>query len=196
MIREEKIGTQCSSCCRPFETTACSLVNVAGDPELKQRVLSGEFFVQECPYCGHKELMHRPFVYIDPDQKLLLMLSHDSVKVDDLNGFTGRWTDSAGELMEKILVFDAGLDDLVVEMCKYVTCQELKKDVTLKFVRMDGADNEITFTYPEKGEMQMVCVGFNVYEDCAAILGRHPEINEAARGMVHLDAAWLSDYIG
>ena len=101
---------------------------------------------------------------------------------------------SVGDLVEKIKVFDAGLDDLVIEMCKFVTAQELKKDIPLKFAGMDGADNEMTFTYPEQGEMQMVAVGFNVYEDCAGILQRNPLIRESATGLAVIDQAWLTRF--
>jgi hypothetical protein len=61
-------------------------------------------------------------------------------------------------------------------------------------VGVQGADSEMTFTYPENGEMQMIAVGFNVYEDCAGILTRNPSIKEAARTLCRVDSDWLSKY--
>ena len=52
----------------------------------------------------------------------------------------------------------------------------------------------MTFTYPEKGQMEMVAVGFNVYEDCAGILRRNPQIREGVSGLATVDQDWLSRY--
>ena len=70
----------------------------------------------------------------------------------------------------------------------------MEKDVDLKFFKFDGADNEITLTYPENGQMQMIQIGFNVYEDCAGIIRRNPALREAASGMVRLDQEWLGRF--
>ena len=64
----------------------------------------------------------------------------------------------------------------------------------MRFVLLDGADGEMTFTYPEGGEMQLVAVGFNVYEDCAGILRRNPHIRESVTGLATIDQAWLSQF--
>ena len=103
---------------------------------------------------------------------------------------------SVGELVEKVKIFDAGLDDIVVELCKYVTLRELGRQVPLKFFRLDGADGEMTFTYPLDGEMQMLAVGLNVYEDCSGILQRNPVLREKAAGLVAVDATWLAQFMG
>ena len=42
--------------------------------------------------------------------------------------------------------------------------------------------------------MELVAVGFNVYEDCAGILRRNPLIRESARGLATVDQAWLSRF--
>ena len=64
----------------------------------------------------------------------------------------------------------------------------------LRFVGTEGADGEMTFTYPENGQMELVAVGFNVYEDCAGILQRNPVIRESATGLASVDQAWLSRF--
>ena len=52
----------------------------------------------------------------------------------------------------------------------------------------------MTFTYPEDGQMQMVETGFKVYEDCAGIVNRNPEMKKAARGLVAVGPDWLSRF--
>ena len=60
---------------------------------------------------------------------------------------------------------------------------------------MDGADGEITLTYPENGQMQMLEIGHNVYTDCVGIVSRNPVLHERAQGLVRIDQAWVSQFI-
>ena len=189
------ITADCARCGARHTAEVPQSVNVTASPELKEQVRTGSLFTWTCPHCGTSNLLKFPFLYHDPKERLMLVLTDAPVNADGVpDGYTGRLVRSVGELIEKINVFDAGLDDMTIELCKYVTRQELRKDVALKFLKMDGADGEMTFTYPEKGEMQLLAVGFNVYEDCAAILQRNPHVREAASGLVTVDQAWLSRY--
>jgi len=171
-------------------------VNVGDKPELKEVVSSGEYFVWECPKCGHKNLTGGPFLYTDPLVKLVVLLSKDAVASEgEIPGYTSRQVRTVGELIEKIKIADAGLDDVAVELCKYVTLQELGKDVELKFFRTEGPDQDITLTFPENGKMEMVQIGFNVYQDCCGILARNPSVCEAAKGLVRVDKDFIGRFI-
>ncbi len=191
------IEEKCARCGEVHRMEFAGSVDVLASPFLKDKVKSGEHFVWSCPHCGCVNLLHRPFLYHDPQERLMILLTDAPVKAEGLpEGYVGRVVGSTGELIEKIKIFDAGLDDIVIEMCKFVTVREMHKDVALKFFMVDGADSEMTFTYPQNGSMEMVAVGFNVYEDCAGILHRNPSIKEAARGLVKVDPDWLSQFIG
>ena len=190
-----KIDTNCSRCGTPFSAEVPQSVNAASDPDLKDKVRSGELFTWRCSRCGAANLLTFPFLYHDPDASLMLVLSEVPLGAEGVpEGCTGRQVRTPGDLIEKIKIFDSGLDDIVIEMCKFVTASELKKDVALRFLRTDGADGEMTFTYPENGQMELVAVGFNVYEDCAGILRRNPLIRESATGLAVVDQAWLSRF--
>ena len=122
-----------------------------------------------------------------------------------MGGYTLRQAKDMGELMEKVLIFDAGLDDVVLEMCKYVTKLEMiqtsvgaeQKDdfmaSTFHFYKSEGEDDAriLTFMYALDGQMHGVNIGWNVYQDCAAILERNPQI-KPAEGFAKVDADWLS----
>lgn len=186
---------RCSRCGAEHALDLPQSVNAAISPELKEKVRSGELFTWTCPHCGTANLLNVPFLYHDPAEHLMLVLSETPLRADGVpEGYTGRQVRSVGDLVEKIKIFDAGLDDLVIEMCKFVTCQELKKDVPLRFAGTDGADGEMTFTYPQDGQMELVAVGFNVYEDCAGILRRNPQIRESVQGLAVIDRAWLGRF--
>lgn len=185
----------CRNCSNTHKVEFVSSVNTHQSPELKEEVMSGRYFTWECPHCGCRNIINKPFLYHDPEQKLMMLLTDLPLRSEDLpEGYQGRLVKSVGDLMEKIKIFEAGLDDVVMEICKYITLQELQKDVVLKFYSIDGADSEITFTYPEGGDMQMIAVGFNVYEDCAGIVQRNPSIKESARGLASIDPDWISKF--
>ncbi|MCR4824329.1 MAG: CpXC domain-containing protein [Bacteroidales bacterium] len=189
------ITTSCSRCGAEHTADIPQSVNAATSPELREKVRSGALFTWTCPHCGTVNLLKVPFLYHDPAEHLMLVLTDAPVNAEGVpEGYTGRQVRSVGDLIEKIKIFDAGLDDLIIEMCKFVTCRELKKEVPLRFVSMNGADSEMTFAYPEKGEMEMVAVGFNVYEDCAGILRRNPVIRESATGLATIDQAWMARF--
>ena len=201
MATFSEISCTCAKCGGNSPIKVYSSVNTAENPELKEDIRNGRAFVWECPVCGTANVLNRPFLYTDPELKIIILLTgglngEGLSSSGEVRGYTTRQVASVGELIEKIKIFEAGLDDIAVEMCKYVTARELGKDVDLKFYKMEGADQELTLTYPEKGRMEMLEIGFNVYQDCCGILSRNPVIYEKAKGLVRVDQAWLSNFIG
>ena len=194
MASPVKTTVRCGSCGAESTADIYQSINIADNPELKERVVSGDIFVHECPHCGHRQILRYNVLYHDPAEKVIVCLSDTMFHSDGMEGYSCRLVSDVGSFIEKIKIFDAGLDDLAIEMCKYVTKGEMEKDVELKFFKFDGADNEITLTYPENGQMQMIQIGFNVYEDCAGIINRNPSLKEAASGMVKLDQEWLGRF--
>lgn len=187
--------TICSKCGHSYESEAYQSVNVQDNPELKQKVVSGALFMHSCPVCGNIQLARYPFLYHDPSEHLLICLSEQELSVDGLEGYTARRVTAVGDLIEKIKIFDAGLDDVIIELCKFVTLQELGSGANLKFLKIDGPDNDLIFTYPKNGQMEMLSVGFNVYQDCGGILQRNPQIQESVKGLSVVNAEWLRQFI-
>ena len=207
----------CSSCGEKHEITYYSGINTAEDPELKARVKDGSLFLWECPHCGKTNLSVSQTIYHDPEEKLMIWLLPEGLVPEDkvraveaslesaaetLEGYSFRRVGDVGSLIEKVNIFDAGLDDTVMEMVKYVTKMELAEkggkplsDTPFKFYRMEGPDNELTFTFPSEGAMQGVQVGFNVYEDCAGIIRRNPSMRPPS-GFPIIDQGWIARFFG
>lgn len=197
----------CYACGETIASDGVLRVNVAENPDLKEKILCGELFMKKCPGCGAVNMVRRPVLYHDPSRRLIVWLSDGDEALErqmrelfvadgGMEDYTGRIVDNIGDLVEKIKVFDADLDDAAVELCKFITSSDMgKKDIKMKFFRMDGPDGELTFAYPENGRMEMVCVGFSVYEECAAILRRNPDILSRTRGLVRLDDGFVSDIL-
>ena len=184
-------------------------INVAQDPDLKARVRDGSLFVWECPHCGTRNLAKYQTLYHDPAQRLMVWLLPDGQEppaavaeaVKELDGYTLRRVRDVGALVEKVLIHDSGLEDTILEMCKHVTRMELADQhhhpallaVPMHFCRLEGADHEILLSFPLDGQMQVVNIGFNVYEDARGILARNPAV-QPAPGFAEIDDAWLRRY--
>ena len=198
------VPVNCSHCGKAHPAETFPSINVALDPSLKARVKDGSLFVSECPYCGTRNLVKYQTLYHDPARKLMLWLLPEGIEppeavtaaVKQLEGYTLRRVYDVGSLVEKVNLADAGLEDMVMEMCKYVTQLELSEknpeimQVPMKFHRMQGADNELILAFPLNNQMQEVTVGFNVYEDARGILSRNPSMTPGA-GFAVIDAAWV-----
>ena len=119
----------CSRCGGKHSVETYPSINVALNPDLKTRVQDGSLFVWECPYCGARNLLKYQTLYHDPAEKLMVWLLPGDAEppaqvadaVKELDGYTLRLVREVGDLVEKVKIHACGLDDVLVEMCKYVT---------------------------------------------------------------------------
>ena len=171
-----------------------------------------------CSKCGEKQVNLAKYetLYHDPEARLMVWLLPEgdisetqmkaiTMHTKAMGGYTLRRVTDMGSLMEKVLIHDAGLDDVVLEMCKYVTKMEMISKITGKdnqealmkakfnFYHIEGEADErmITLMFPQDGQMSGVNIGWNVYQDCEGILSRNPHVNPG-EGFVNVDADWLA----
>lgn len=183
----------CTSCGHTFLREFESQVDVSNNPELKAEIVSGRYFRWECEKCGKVNLIKYPFIY--KDSNLIIVLSDANLKAEEeLPGITTRLVRQVGDLIEKIKIYNNGLDDVVMEVCKYVIRQEMNQDVNLRFMNIDGADGNMVFGFGAGEDMKILEVGFNVYEDCAGIVNRNPSIKNAAKGLICIDREWIENF--
>ena len=209
----------CSKCGQQTKVTVYRSINVSENPELKEKVKDGSLFLWECPHCGQVNLAKYETLYHDPAAKLMVWLipageisetqmQAITMHTKAMGGYTLRRVNDMGSLMEKVLIAENSLDDVVIEMCKYVTKLEmLQKSVgaeqkdefmatTFHFYKSEGEGDEriLTFMYGMDGQMLGVNIGWNVYQDCKGILERNPQIRPTD-GFAKIDAEWLSSVL-
>ena len=209
----------CSKCGQQHKVTVYRSINISDNPELKDKVRDGSLFLWECPHCGQVNLAKYETLYHDPASKLMVWLipagevsetqmQAITMHTKAMGGSTLRRVNDMGSLMEKVLIRDAQLDDVVLEMCKYVTKLEMVQTTvgqdqkeefmasTFHFYKSEGEDDAriLTFMYGMGGQMQGVNIGWNVYQDCSAILERNPQI-KPNEGFAKVDADWLSSVL-
>ena len=149
----------CSRCGESHAVATYPSINTALDPDLKARVRDGSLFVWECPHCGARNLLKYQTLYHDPAEKLMVWLLPGDAEppqavadaVKELDGYTLRLVREVGDLVEKVNIHACGLDDVLVEMCKYVTRLEMAdaqnrpdiQDAPLKFFKMDVTGSRV-----------------------------------------------------
>lgn len=201
----------CVNCGSAHEIETQASINIRENPELKEKVCNGSLFLWECPHCGTNNLSVFECIYHDPDNRLMIWLlpgsgipDSDKIKslVREIPDYTLRKVNDAGSLIEKVKINEAGLDDMVIEMCKYVTIMEMTENghkfninpedgiSSLKFYKLDGADNSIIFAFPVDGEIKLISAGLNVYEDCRRILSGRSEFQNFET-FAEIDSKWL-----
>lgn len=185
----------CPSCnhCESLDIPA--LVNVRTNPELKESIMDGSFFLHECPACGASVLLKFPFSYVDPDKRFLVRLSGEETRLSLDDDFVGRRVVEVGDLLEKVRILDAELDDIAVELVKYVTSNDMNIHTRLWFSKQDPVDGNLTFAYAADGELKALSVGAGVYESCCGIVARTPEFKEKSTGLALVDDRWIDSFM-
>ncbi len=62
----------CPQCRQPIAAEIEQLFDAGQDPGSKQRLLSGQFNLAQCPHCGYAGNLATPMIYHDPSKELLL----------------------------------------------------------------------------------------------------------------------------
>ena len=148
MSEREIQKIKCPKCGSEHDFEIWTRVNTDLDPILRDKIKSGELFRTVCPFCGQQidvvypclyhEMENRIMIYYAPGEKAMKDAlaafdeglgaaekerGFDSAK----KGYRNRVVGSLYDLQEKIAIFEAGLDDRVVEICKVLIGSELQE---------------------------------------------------------------------
>lgn len=129
-----KISTKpfkCPSCGYEGKFTMYDSVNVTLDPNLREKVLSGEVFDWVCPKCKEQLSIRHNLLYHDMDRKFQIYYAPNNCEAvcqmmnDMMTKYPGmrskcRTVESLNALREKVYVFETGLDDIAIELAKAV----------------------------------------------------------------------------
>ena len=107
-------------------------VNVTMEPALKEQLLTGRLFGFACPSCGRvSRVVHPELVYHDVRRGLLIQMDalgkFDAGALRQLESSlppSTRVVHDSNALLEKVKVFDAELDDRVIEVLKVVVATQ------------------------------------------------------------------------
>jgi hypothetical protein len=188
-------------CGHELEIDAADSLHISDRPEIRASILSGDFHTFICPACGGKVIFETLLAYTDfhrwhwftvfPSPNIrwrsaMVKLARDSFRWNlEVNAppLVRSWAPSFQEkfrvifglhaLREKLIVFDAGLDDRVVEVLKLqlILRESLRLSPDLRFHLEQASTRDLLFAYRdpiEGGPNRALRVDRDLYEVLAA----------------------------
>ncbi|MEG0291464.1 MAG: CpXC domain-containing protein [Anaerovoracaceae bacterium] len=141
MSKKVKQEVSCPNCGHKQNIEIWESVNVSLTPELKERILSHDFFVFECSECGNKmplaydclynDIKKHAMVWLLPDYSEELRREVNEAKTIEVDGkpfgniYMNRIVETPNGLKEKIMIWDEGYDDRIIELLKLVYMSQL-----------------------------------------------------------------------
>lgn len=183
----------CPNCSVENEVILWEKVNVDMNPDLKEKLFTEKINNLVCNKCGFVSRIDIPFYYNDAKAKFFIYLvpefpidkKEEDLLLANLRSQTLNILDSGYNnrkrivfeyynMLEKILIFDAKLDDRVVEGCKILARTQLKlMEGRAAFNKIEN--NELEFNFFEKEEKE-AAKSFSVpkamYDEIAEIINK------------------------
>ncbi len=142
----------CPECGWEFKVPVWGSINISADPQIRDNIIGGSHFAVTCPECGQKSSIVYNTLYVDRDRKQIICLVPDGDGTDSRevemqardaaasllmpdDRFLLRIVHRTDDLREKIIIFDSGLDDRLVEICKGVALSQVPEGLEVNDVR-------------------------------------------------------------
>lgn len=180
MSKSSKKTICCPFCKKPIPFEHFSSVNVSVDPDLKQRVLDGSLFTLACPYCSKKTAINSPWLYHDMNKRFLIQVcfTEEDAKHFKLNqeeskfmpmmakdGYKFRIVVGNNALKELVLIYDSGLNDIVINILKYILVNQDGDIQKIYFSELATKIDQIFFAAFSKstGKKRMMSIPTSTY---------------------------------
>ena len=189
MSMRSKVSFKCPKCGQNVEAEQWSAVSGDKNPQQKAKLLDGSLFKAVCRKCGRVSTVGYPMIYNDMKENYMIWLVYDTEEVghvteyfkkskssqpdDDSQepvdpGCRQRIVLSPEALREKIMIFDSGLDDKIVEIMKLAYSKEAQiklRGDTIAAALFSNRDGEKQIEmYTEKGKAFVAPVSRALYE--------------------------------
>ena len=196
----------CPKCGHRFETTLWETVNCEIDADLPQKLISGEFFSRVCPGCGNTFHVEHPLLYNDLDHDTFIQVVQSEKEYrsaleqgDFITSMIANYRVvlSTAALSEKVTALENGLDDRVIELCRYMCLSSLvcsRPDFAYQgslYQRAEGKDKFIFFD--ESGESVVSTPGPELYQVINERI--HDALEEFAAHEYVIDLYWAKDFL-
>jgi predicted nucleic-acid-binding Zn-ribbon protein len=202
MAISNKAVVKCSKCGESIDFEVFRSVNAHTDPELAAKAKSRELFKCKCPKCGNESYVNYDFLYNDPDKRIMIYMIFEENKLKDIckllsskeiPGYTMRVVGSQQSLVEKIMMFESGLDDRSVEIGKsvmYYNNYKLFKEAGVSQIRFNHREDGSNEFLMIAGSKLFARVGFpkKEYDKISSLYG--DRYLALAKDDIAIDLAW------
>mgnify|MGYP002706330554 FL=1 len=216
MQHQEEIT--CPACQKAGNFTVWDSVDIAENPEMKDSIASLEAFHYHCPHCGTTVNIDYGFLYHDANRRFMVFYGpteNDEQRADrdmtenhqvfekmSANHYVFRLARTKEDLLEKITIFEAGLDDRLMELTKAAALAQFKeqdkefKVTSCHFVSQD--DGSLRLVFFDKASEQGAYIDFQdglspLYNQFEQSLSENLPKEEPA--LARIDQAWTQDFL-
>jgi CpXC protein len=156
MSSPRKLSLACPACGKPGEFVAWNSLNSTLNPHERTGLLNRSLTQFTCSACGHQAQVMYPLLYHDMTGSYMVWMVPPSPqgqteqperlppemlqKLGDKYRY--RQVGNLNELIEKILIFDAKLDDRIIELAKLVAASKLPPEKTGGNIFFSGVEGE------------------------------------------------------
>lgn len=201
----------CDSCHTRNEFEVTEYVNAEKNPSLKEKLCEGKLFLQTCPRCNHENIVVSPLLYFDPEHQFIVELVPagdtktgkrleniflDQTVRENPGSYRKRVVHEPNDLLEKIAVTDAGLDDRVIEIMKLSAAVTIldRQNITVSDMYFSPSEKGLEFDVLVKHEFYGTLpfqqkLYDNIRDTYLPLLNRH----EASATLVDMD--WAMEVI-
>lgn len=147
MSMERTVDITCPDCGKTSDFVIWQSINTQIDPEMKQAVRDRSAFLFTCPHCGNKHNVDYGFLYHQMEDRIMIHYATSDEEAQDVckmyssnagidpmlvnlraENYMIRIVRSQNQLLEKLAIIDAGLDDRLVELYKLFLLADMLKD--------------------------------------------------------------------
>ncbi len=215
--REENV--KCPYCGHPKQFMTYENIDLDIEPEAKQKILNEDIFRYECEECGKTSLLAFPCVVSDLKKgyvvSLLAQYSDEQKKAMDedlkkalpgeeahkfARAYQRRIVGSINELKEKIVIFDNGFDDRVIEILKLLCVSEVAEEIARQTL------SEVRFNLNEEGGMFLILIfidrdpgvieiNMDMYDKVRRIFAGEIKDATPEEGLAEIDPFWAKELI-
>lgn len=209
-MKSNNIQMKCPGCGYEGEKGIKNRFCTSLDKQVKEKILSGEFFEWECPGCNARYFVKTPFLYNDDENRFMVYYIPDfkdrSYKVPTVIKTLKEYDTSVSSLriaanfvdfIEKIRIFESELDDRVIEAVKLLYTNMYEQDTSKKIFNIifeSFQNKELHFGVYLKDEDFEAVLPESVYEqaivDFLPFFGLEPDDE-----FIVVDQEWLYDVL-
>lgn len=153
----------CPACGQTQKLELYTSINAEENPELRQDILRESIFDWECRHCGYIAQMAYPMIYHDPSRGFMICLRPSGAvskaePIPAVRSLVKRSVKNPQELKEKILIFEAGLNDAAVELVKNAIVTVIRKSIqgNVHAYFSEATEDELRFAVFVKGHQDPV----------------------------------------